>query len=54
MTGSGIPDAETVPDSSSIIWQEELSQREADAAAAWSQADLPGSPTPPAGKQECQ
>uniref|UniRef100_A0A674NIN1 Myosin phosphatase Rho interacting protein n=1 Tax=Takifugu rubripes TaxID=31033 RepID=A0A674NIN1_TAKRU len=50
VTDSGIPDAETVPDSSSIIWQEELSQREADAAAAWSQADLPGSSPPPAGK----
>uniref|UniRef100_A0A674PIW8 Myosin phosphatase Rho interacting protein n=1 Tax=Takifugu rubripes TaxID=31033 RepID=A0A674PIW8_TAKRU len=49
VTDSGIPDAETVPDSSSIIWQEELSQREADAAAAWSQADLPGSSPPPAG-----
>uniref|UniRef100_A0A674NZ56 Myosin phosphatase Rho interacting protein n=1 Tax=Takifugu rubripes TaxID=31033 RepID=A0A674NZ56_TAKRU len=48
VTDSGIPDAETVPDSSSIIWQEELSQREADAAAAWSQADLPGSSPPPA------
>lgn len=51
MTGSGIPDTETVPDSSSIIWQEELSQREADAAAAWSQAD-PGSLPLSAGKPE--
>uniref|UniRef100_A0A674NPL3 Myosin phosphatase Rho interacting protein n=1 Tax=Takifugu rubripes TaxID=31033 RepID=A0A674NPL3_TAKRU len=51
VTDSGIPDAETVPDSSSIIWQEELSQREADAAAAWSQADLPGSSPPPAGNR---
>lgn len=53
MTGSGIPEAETVPDSSSIIWQEELSQREADTAAAWPKADLPpGSPLSPAGKVE--
>uniref|UniRef100_A0A669BMU6 Myosin phosphatase Rho interacting protein n=1 Tax=Oreochromis niloticus TaxID=8128 RepID=A0A669BMU6_ORENI len=37
VTGSGIPEAEKVPDSSSIIWQEELNQRE-----------LPsGSPLPP-------
>lgn len=51
MTGFGIPEAESVPDSSSIIWQEELSQREADAAAAWPKADLPsGSPLSPAGK----
>uniref|UniRef100_A0A8C4GN63 Myosin phosphatase Rho interacting protein n=1 Tax=Dicentrarchus labrax TaxID=13489 RepID=A0A8C4GN63_DICLA len=28
VTGSGIPEAEKVPDSSSIIWQEELNQRE--------------------------
>lgn len=53
VTGSGIPEAETVPDSSTISWQEELSQREADAAAAWPQADFPGSPLPSAGKQEC-
>lgn len=53
MTGSGIPEAETLPDSSSIIWQEELSQREADTAAAWPKADLPpGSPLSPAGKVE--
>uniref|UniRef100_H3CET4 Myosin phosphatase Rho interacting protein n=1 Tax=Tetraodon nigroviridis TaxID=99883 RepID=H3CET4_TETNG len=50
VTGFGIPEAESVPDSSSIIWQEELSQREADAAAAWPKADLPsGSPLSPAG-----
>uniref|UniRef100_A0AAR2J0E1 PH domain-containing protein n=1 Tax=Pygocentrus nattereri TaxID=42514 RepID=A0AAR2J0E1_PYGNA len=30
VTGSGIPEAEKVPDSSSIIWQEELHNREAD------------------------
>ncbi|KAM6951467.1 myosin phosphatase Rho-interacting protein-like isoform 2-T2 [Aplochiton taeniatus] len=51
VTGSGIPEAEKVPDSSSIIWQEELSQREAEGAAVWSAADLAplGSPLPPAG-----
>ncbi|XP_067100555.1 myosin phosphatase Rho-interacting protein isoform X1 [Osmerus mordax] len=52
VTGSGIPEAEKVPDSSSIIWQEELSQREAEGAAVWSAADLPalGSPLAPAGE----
>uniref|UniRef100_A0A668AVU0 Myosin phosphatase Rho interacting protein n=1 Tax=Myripristis murdjan TaxID=586833 RepID=A0A668AVU0_9TELE len=52
VTGSGIPEAEKVPDSSSIIWQEELNQREAEGAAVWSAADLPplGSPLPPAGQ----
>ncbi|XP_029311733.1 myosin phosphatase Rho-interacting protein isoform X2 [Cottoperca gobio] len=50
VTGSGIPEAEKVPDSSSIIWQEELNQREAEGAAVWAPADLPpGSPLPPAG-----
>ncbi|XP_056221723.1 myosin phosphatase Rho-interacting protein isoform X3 [Seriola aureovittata] len=45
VTGSGIPEAEKVPDSSSIIWQEELNQREAEGAAVWAAADLPpGSP----------
>ncbi|XP_070707531.1 myosin phosphatase Rho-interacting protein isoform X2 [Pempheris klunzingeri] len=49
VTGSGIPEADKVPDSSSIIWQEELNQREAEVAAAWAAADLPpGSPLPPA------
>uniref|UniRef100_A0A3Q3GWG5 Myosin phosphatase Rho interacting protein n=1 Tax=Labrus bergylta TaxID=56723 RepID=A0A3Q3GWG5_9LABR len=49
VTGSGIPEAEKVPDSSSIIWQEELNQREAEGAAVWAAADLPpGSPLPPA------
>lgn len=49
--GSGIPEADTVPDSSSIIWQEELSQREVDGATVWSAADLSplGSLPPPAG-----
>lgn len=55
MTGSGIPEAEKVPDSSSIIWQEELNQREAEGAAVWATADLPpGSPLPPTGKEEQQ
>ncbi|XP_027144898.1 myosin phosphatase Rho-interacting protein isoform X2 [Larimichthys crocea] len=50
VTGSGIPEAEKVPDSSSIIWQEELNQREAEGAAVWPAADLPpGSPLPPTG-----
>ncbi|XP_032358205.1 protein outspread isoform X1 [Etheostoma spectabile] len=50
VTGSGIPEAEMVPDSSSIIWQEELNQREAEGAAVWTPADLPpGSPLAPAG-----
>ncbi|XP_029953486.1 myosin phosphatase Rho-interacting protein isoform X2 [Salarias fasciatus] len=51
VTGSGIPEAEKVPDSSSIIWQEELNQREAEGAAVWAAADLPpGSPLPSAGE----
>ncbi|XP_033467596.1 myosin phosphatase Rho-interacting protein isoform X2 [Epinephelus lanceolatus] len=50
VTGSGIPEVEKVPDSSSIIWQEELNQREAEGGAVWAPADLPsGSPFPPAG-----
>uniref|UniRef100_A0A4W6E7L7 Myosin phosphatase Rho interacting protein n=1 Tax=Lates calcarifer TaxID=8187 RepID=A0A4W6E7L7_LATCA len=50
VTGSGIPEAEKVPDSSSIIWQEELNQREAEGAAVWAAADLPpGSPLPSTG-----
>lgn len=53
VTGSGIPEAEKVPDSSSIIWQEELNQREAEGAAVWAAAELPpGSPLPPIGKEE--
>ncbi|XP_033963437.1 myosin phosphatase Rho-interacting protein isoform X4 [Pseudochaenichthys georgianus] len=45
VTGSGIPEAEKVPDSSSIIWQEELNQREAEGASVWAPAELPpGSP----------
>lgn len=55
VTGSGIPEAEKVPDSSSIIWQEELNQREAEGAAVWTAADLPpGSPLPPTGEEEEQ
>ncbi|KAM9425480.1 myosin phosphatase Rho-interacting protein isoform 3-T3 [Pholidichthys leucotaenia] len=50
VTGSGIPEPEKVPDSSSIIWQEELNQREAEEAAVWAAADLPpDSPLPPGG-----
>ncbi|XP_007561385.1 myosin phosphatase Rho-interacting protein-like isoform X3 [Poecilia formosa] len=50
VTGSGIPEADKSPDSSSIIWQEELNQREAESAAAWAGADQPlGSPLPSAG-----
>ncbi|XP_040924383.1 myosin phosphatase Rho-interacting protein isoform X4 [Betta splendens] len=48
VTGSGIPEAEKVPDSSSIIWQEELNQREADGAAVWAVTELP--PGSPAGE----
>ncbi|XP_072230196.1 myosin phosphatase Rho-interacting protein isoform X1 [Leuresthes tenuis] len=51
VTGSGIPEAEKVPDSSSIIWQEELNQREAEGTAVWAAADQPsGSPLSPAGE----
>ncbi|XP_054457263.1 myosin phosphatase Rho-interacting protein isoform X4 [Anoplopoma fimbria] len=47
VTGTGIPEAEKVPDSSSIIWQEELNQREAEGAAVWAPDLPPGSPMPP-------
>ncbi|XP_064863918.1 myosin phosphatase Rho-interacting protein-like isoform X3 [Oncorhynchus nerka] len=51
--GSGIPEggSENVPDSSSIIWQEELSHREAEGVALWPAPDLPrlGSPQPSTG-----
>ncbi|KAF4085257.1 hypothetical protein AMELA_G00115370 [Ameiurus melas] len=40
VTGSGIPEAEKVPDSSSIIWQEELQSREAEVSQAWSSTDI--------------
>lgn len=54
VTGSGIPDAEKVPDSRSIIWQEELQSREADVAQVWPSADIPtlGSPLPLTGMEE--
>ncbi|XP_066519369.1 myosin phosphatase Rho-interacting protein isoform X1 [Hoplias malabaricus] len=40
VTGSGIPEAEKVPDSSSIIWQEELQNREAEASQAWPSTEI--------------
>ncbi|KAB5555393.1 hypothetical protein PHYPO_G00033520 [Pangasianodon hypophthalmus] len=40
VTGSGIPEADKVPDSSSIIWQEELQSREAEVSQAWSSTDM--------------
>uniref|UniRef100_A0AAQ4P678 Myosin phosphatase Rho interacting protein n=1 Tax=Gasterosteus aculeatus aculeatus TaxID=481459 RepID=A0AAQ4P678_GASAC len=52
VTGSGIPEAEKVPNSSSLIWQEELNQREAEGAPVWAPDLPPGSPLPPAGKEE--
>lgn len=53
VTGSGIPEAEKIPDCSSIIWQEELNQREAEGAAVWATADLPpGSPLPSTGRDK--
>lgn len=51
MTGSGIPEADKSPDSSSIIWQEELNQREAESAAVWAAADSLASPLPSAGME---
>ncbi|XP_039509620.1 myosin phosphatase Rho-interacting protein isoform X4 [Pimephales promelas] len=52
VTGSGIPEAEKTPDSSSIIWQEELQSREADGSQTWSSGEIPalGSPLPSAGE----
>ncbi|KAF4106944.1 myosin phosphatase Rho-interacting protein [Onychostoma macrolepis] len=52
VTGSGIPEAEKTPDSSSIIWQEELQSREADVSQTWSASEMPplGSPLPSAGE----
>ncbi|XP_030631432.1 protein outspread isoform X1 [Chanos chanos] len=52
VTGSGIPEAEKVPDSSSIIWQEELQNREADVGQVWTGTDMAplSSPLPPAGE----
>lgn len=51
MTGLGIPEAEKVPDSSSIIWKEELQSREAEVSEAWSSTDMTpqGSLLTPAG-----
>ena len=50
VTGSGIPEAEKVPDSSSIIWQEELQSREADVGQVWSSPDMAPLGSPTAGK----
>ncbi|XP_043085901.1 myosin phosphatase Rho-interacting protein isoform X2 [Puntigrus tetrazona] len=52
VTGSGIPEAEKTPDSSSIIWQEELQSREAEGSQTWSASEMPplGSPLPSAGE----
>uniref|UniRef100_A0AAY4BWC4 PH domain-containing protein n=1 Tax=Denticeps clupeoides TaxID=299321 RepID=A0AAY4BWC4_9TELE len=47
VTGSGIPDAEQVPDSSSIIWQEELQNREADVGQPWVATDMAPLCSPP-------
>uniref|UniRef100_A0A1A8SIZ0 PH domain-containing protein n=1 Tax=Nothobranchius rachovii TaxID=451742 RepID=A0A1A8SIZ0_9TELE len=50
VTGSGIPEMDTSPDSSCIIWQEELSQREAENVSTWAASEQPsGSPLPPPG-----
>ncbi|XP_073722725.1 myosin phosphatase Rho-interacting protein isoform X5 [Misgurnus anguillicaudatus] len=40
VTGSGIPDAEKTPDTSSIIWQEELQSREAEVSQTWSASEM--------------
>ncbi|XP_059387676.1 myosin phosphatase Rho-interacting protein isoform X1 [Carassius carassius] len=52
LTGSGIPEAEKTPDSSSIIWQEELQSREADVSQTWSTSEMQplGSPLPSTGE----
>uniref|UniRef100_A0A8C2JU91 Myosin phosphatase Rho interacting protein n=1 Tax=Cyprinus carpio TaxID=7962 RepID=A0A8C2JU91_CYPCA len=52
VTGSGIPEAEKTPDSSSIIWQEELQSREAEVSQTWSSSEMQplGSPLPSAGE----
>ncbi|XP_057214952.1 myosin phosphatase Rho-interacting protein isoform X2 [Triplophysa rosa] len=52
VTGSGIPDAEKTPDTSSIIWQEELQSREADVSQSWSTNEMAplGSQLPSAGE----
>ncbi|XP_051958653.1 myosin phosphatase Rho-interacting protein isoform X1 [Xyrauchen texanus] len=52
VTGSGIPDAEKTPDSSSIIWLEELQSREVDVSQTRSASEVAplGSPMPSAGE----
>uniref|UniRef100_A0A8C1AN44 Myosin phosphatase Rho interacting protein n=1 Tax=Cyprinus carpio carpio TaxID=630221 RepID=A0A8C1AN44_CYPCA len=54
VTGSGIPEAEKTPDSSSIIWQEELQSREAEVSQTWSSSEMQplGSPLPSAALRE--
>lgn len=54
VTGMGIPEAEKVPDSRSIIWQEELHSREPEAGPVWALADVAplGSPAAHAGMEE--
>lgn len=54
VTGSGIPEAEKVPDSSSIIWQEELQSREADVGQVWASPDMAPLGSPSAGKVALQ
>ncbi|XP_072568399.1 uncharacterized protein mprip isoform X1 [Paramormyrops kingsleyae] len=53
VTGMGIPEAEKVPDSRSIIWQEELHSREAEAGPVWAPAEVAplGSPSAHAGAE---
>lgn len=51
MTGSGIPDAEKTPDTSSIIWKEELQSREVDVSQSWSEMAPLGSQLPSAGME---
>ncbi|XP_061665927.1 myosin phosphatase Rho-interacting protein isoform X3 [Syngnathoides biaculeatus] len=53
VTGSGIPEGEKVPDSTSIIWQEELNQREAECATVWAPAELSLGSSPSHTKGEC-
>uniref|UniRef100_A0A8C2G1U9 Myosin phosphatase Rho interacting protein n=1 Tax=Cyprinus carpio TaxID=7962 RepID=A0A8C2G1U9_CYPCA len=54
VTGSGIPEAETTPDSRSIIWQEELQSREAEVSQTWSEMPPLGSPLSSAGAAHIQ
>ncbi|XP_018617285.1 interaptin isoform X1 [Scleropages formosus] len=46
VTGLGIPEAEKIPDSRSMIWQEELHNKEADVGPAWPSADVVPLSTP--------